>query len=299
MPNRRQQSTANTSKRGSATKSSKSSGFARGRGVVFYNRHIAFYGGVLSNFHQGNGFAGIAVFKHLLTQFDELGISHPSPESTATQLISEHHFLCGEQFMMAMKSYLFECPAVSLLVDPADEENAYAFDMKKHPDIQDTILLQILHATDPPKIKALGRRCPDFSPRIWDAASPPIVTAACVARAEKDGDLAAIYQDNFDADAVDEKGVKGKLRRGFVEGSPTDRIWGVGMGIDNTNIDDERNWRGQNRLGDCHDQACLIFGRRRMSGSNTSVSVAPEKTEAVAKDEQDQHRSDAGGEEKQ
>ena len=26
-------------------------------------------------------------------------------------------------------------------------------------------------------------------------------------------------------------------------------------------IDDERNWKGENRLGRCHDEACKIFNR--------------------------------------
>ena len=35
----------------------------------------------------------------------------------------------------------------------------------------------------------------------------------------------------------------------FVEASPYDRIWGVGLAQDDPAIDDERNWKGRNLLG--------------------------------------------------
>lgn len=87
-------------------------------------------------------------------------------------------------------------------------------------------------------------------------------------------------KDNFDPEAAHESGVRGKLKRGFVEGSPSDRVWGVGRGSDDAGIDDERNWRGDNRLGKCHDEACLLFGRRRMAcGGAQAFTSAPEEEE--------------------
>ena len=37
--------------------------------------------------------------------------------------------------------------------------------------------------------------------------------------------------------------------RTFVESSPVDNIWGVGLSQDDPAIDDERNWTGRNLLG--------------------------------------------------
>ena len=41
----------------------------------------------------------------------------------------------------------------------------------------------------------------------------------------------------------------------FVEASPYDRIWGVGLDQDNPAIDDERNWKGRNLLGQAITEA--------------------------------------------
>lgn len=42
--------------------------------------------------------------------------------------------------------------------------------------------------------------------------------------------------------------------RKFVEASPYDKIWGVGLSQDDERILNEENWKGQNLLGHCLDE---------------------------------------------
>lgn len=126
--------------------------------------------------------------------------------------------------------------------------------------------MQVLQAREPRKMKALGRTCPNFNPALWDKASLAVVTAASLARAEANPELAEIYRENLDFEAAEKEGGELRLKRGFVEGSPSDKVWGVGMGFDDRRIDNRANWKGQNRLGKCHDEACLAWGRRRVRG---------------------------------
>ena len=58
------------------------------------------------------------------------------------------------------------------------------------------------------------------------------------------------FKQNFDL--RDELFKIGEGRK-FVEGSPVDTIWGVGIDYRDMKIRDEKNWKGQNKLGQCLD----------------------------------------------
>lgn len=49
------------------------------------------------------------------------------------------------------------------------------------------------------------------------------------------------------------------LPRKFVEASPYDRVWGIGLDISNPDIRDPKNWRGQNLLGRALDSAAVML----------------------------------------
>lgn len=99
------------------------------------------------------------------------------------------------------------------------------------------IAKKILETNDPKKQKELGqdRKEIQFNQEVWDKNKFDIVVR---------GNLLKFSQN--------EKLKKQLLETGdkvLVEGSPYDKIWGVGLKWDNPKILDEKNWRGENLLG--------------------------------------------------
>ena len=153
---------------------------------------------------------------------------------------------------MATKGWLFERDVDLCEITTTDEEfKSLATQMlapqpppKDQParrQLYMSTLCAVLRTTSPKEQKALGRKCRNFVPAVWDDASVPIVVAGSVARAEADYMLKRIY-----------------LKAGkriFVEGSPVDTIWGVGIHWTHPSIEQPANWRGTNRLGVCHGLA--------------------------------------------
>lgn len=98
-------------------------------------------------------------------------------------------------------------------------------------------LLEIQKTSDPSAAKALGRNVRPFDKKLWDDACVPVVTA---------GSIAKFTASDRMRDEL--------LRTGdrvLVEGSPRNRIWGVGISWRDDAILDSRNWRGRNLLGEC------------------------------------------------
>jgi ribA/ribD-fused uncharacterized protein len=93
----------------------------------------------------------------------------------------------------------------------------------------------ILEATAPADQKSLGRDVSPFDPAVWDLVCVPVVTSGCIARCTVNPSLRAQ--------------VLATENRVVVEGSPKDRVWGVGLRWDDPKIEDQRNWRGRNLLG--------------------------------------------------
>lgn len=99
----------------------------------------------------------------------------------------------------------------------------------------------ILASTTPKDAKALGRKVKNFD-SSWEVVSKSIMFEVVLAKFSQNEDLKSlILSDEF----------KGKK---FVEGSPRDNKWGVGMGYTNPDIDDESNWKGSNLLGQVLDE---------------------------------------------
>ncbi|NTF18066.1 NADAR family protein [Agrobacterium rubi] len=100
-------------------------------------------------------------------------------------------------------------------------------------------VMEDLH--DVKKLKAEGRNVVGFDPEVWDAVNIPIVTIGTYYKATQNDGIWAFINEMGD--------------REYVEGSPVDRIWGVGLEWSDPKIEDRANWRGENRLGVCWENA--------------------------------------------
>ncbi len=100
----------------------------------------------------------------------------------------------------------------------------------------DTASLQKIMSTDDPSYqKALGRKVANFDPAVWNAVAKEHVYKANLHKFS--GDLKQFLLETGD--------------REIVEASPTDCIWGIGLGMNNPDIFDKNKWRGTNWLGEC------------------------------------------------
>ena len=112
---------------------------------------------------------------------------------------------------------------------------------------EDKNLPAILQTASPREQKSLGRSVKSFNDELWTVVSPEVCIAGALARAKVDRGLAEIYRQSDS--------------RHFVEGSPFNKVWGVGLSFDDPRIVNPENWTGCNRLGKCHDKSRALFMR--------------------------------------
>lgn len=97
------------------------------------------------------------------------------------------------------------------------------------------IRTEILSISDPRTCKALGRKVKNFDKAVWDKKKEDIV---------RNGNFEKFMQNNALRNFLLSTGDKV-----LVEASPTDRVWGIGLGKNNPDALDPQKWRGQNLLG--------------------------------------------------
>ena len=85
------------------------------------------------------------------------------------------------------------------------------------------------------EVKALGRQVKNFDPVVWDRCKEEIVFRGNYLR--------------FSQNAESYRKLMKYTTQKFVEASPFDNIWGVGLEENDPRILDEANWTGQNLLG--------------------------------------------------
>ncbi len=123
----------------------------------------------------------------------------------------KHEFFCTEQAFMWAKAKFFN-----------DEETA------------EKILAEEL---EPMVCKRLGRQVKNYDDKAWDEVRYEMMLKPNVERFTQDLVLQRrILDPKFDGLV-------------FVEASPYDKIWGIGLKQDDPRCEDEKSWLGRNLLG--------------------------------------------------
>ena len=123
----------------------------------------------------------------------------------------KHEFFCTEQAFMWAKAKYF-----------GDEVTASKI---------------LLEQNSPMACKQLGRLVENYDDKKWNLVRYSFMHDVNYEKYKQDLMLRAkLLNPQFD-------------NKTFVEASPTDRIWGIGLGIEDHNLENENSWRGQNLLG--------------------------------------------------
>lgn len=94
----------------------------------------------------------------------------------------------------------------------------------------------IMHTDSPQVQKAAGRKVKNFDPVKWNEISRLVVYRANLAKFSQNARLWYKLENLGD--------------RIIVEASPYDIIWGIGMHAQDDGIEDPKNWKGTNWLGE-------------------------------------------------
>lgn len=117
----------------------------------------------------------------------------------------------------------------------------YLMQAKAHLFGDETTRRLILETTDPRKIKALGRDVTPFADDVWAARRFDVMVLGLFGK--------------LDANPVFAKALLAVPPGRFVEASPYDDIWGIGMAASDPMATDPAAWRGLNLLGSAWDKA--------------------------------------------
>lgn len=96
---------------------------------------------------------------------------------------------------------------------------------------------KILKVTTAKEAKRLGREVKPYSDSAWNLVRERVMFKALCLKFEQHKPFRDLLTEN-----------KNKI---FVEASPYDRLWGVGLGENDPLVLNPKYWRGKNKLGSC------------------------------------------------
>lgn len=139
------------------------------------------------------------------------------------------------------------------------ERAAFVWDMEMFPTNEHFFMYQkalffkdydtakkILLAVHPRDAKKLGREVKNFDADKWKEVSRDYMKQGLELKFRQNPDMCEQLLELGEG-------------RKFVECSPYDLIWGIGLSEDDPNANDKSKWRGTNWLGQCLDEVRLIL----------------------------------------
>ena len=105
----------------------------------------------------------------------------------------------------------------------------------------DETYAKIMATDGPSEQKKLGRQVKNFDADKWNAVARDYVTLGNYNKFTQNPEFKKFLIVNID--------------KFFVEASPYDKIWGIGLGENAAGIDNPANWKGLNWLGQCINHA--------------------------------------------
>lgn len=94
---------------------------------------------------------------------------------------------------------------------------------------------KILENQAPKTVKALGRKVAGFDGATWDRVKCDLMYQVCLAKFGQNDELTDVLIETSPKE--------------LVEGSPYDKIWGIGLAANDPKALDRNNWKGDNLLG--------------------------------------------------
>lgn len=151
--------------------------------------------------------------------------------------ITEHHIFFYKEWPSNFHKTHFIWPVNEIdSYEFTSTEQAFMFAKAKRFG-DDEIAKLILSAESPNEAKSLGRMVRNYIDSEWDKIRYDVMLSVNIAKYTQDKDLnQKILDDKFS-------------NKEFVEASPVDLIWGVGLSQDDPLIVDPANWKGKNLLG--------------------------------------------------
>lgn len=146
----------------------------------------------------------------------------------------------SQWYMSKNKDYLFEENGVKFIT-----AEHYMMYNKALTFSDNEIANKILETLHPRDVKALGRLVKNYDDKLWSKVRFDIVTQGNILKFSQNQDLMddlIKYQDLI-----------------FVEASPVDVIWGIGLHYEDDRVLDEKQWKGQNLLGKAINKVIKIL----------------------------------------